>query len=176
MPPARPPTSTTFHPRSIRRRAMTMANAETVHVVEGGEDRSVAVLEHAFGQVCPDGLVHGADQACERVDEHTIRPVARAGLPAQEIRVHRPQDRQAEDGEHRARHRGRARHHRIAGAAVLPGRAQIRIMGDRGGVDRAGTGVAPDEPALPARVTHRRRRPQAAGNRGRGICVGVRTG
>lgn len=49
---------------------MTMANAETVHVVEGGEDRSVAVLEHAFGQVCPDGLVHGADQACERVDEH----------------------------------------------------------------------------------------------------------
>ena len=120
---------------------MTMANAETVHVVEGGEDRSVAVLEHAFGLVCPDGLVHGADQTCERVDEHTIRPVARAGLPAQELRVHRPQDRQAEDGEH-----------------------------------RAGTGVAPDEPALPARVTHRRRRPQAAGNRGRGICVGVRTG
>lgn len=176
MPPARPPTSTTFHPRSIRRSAMTMANAETVHVVEGGEDRSVAVLEHAFGLVCPDGLVHGADQTCERVDEHTIRPVARAGLPVQEIRVHRPQDRQAEDGEHRARHRGRARHHRIAGAAVLPGRAQIRIMGDCGGVDRAGTGVAPDEPALPARVAHRRRRPQAAGNRGRGICVGVRTG
>ena len=82
---------------------MTMANAETVHVVEGGEDRSVAVLEHAFGLVCPDGLVHGADQACERVDERTIRPVARAGLPAQELRVHRPQDRQAEDGEHRAR-------------------------------------------------------------------------
>ena len=57
-----------------------------------------------------------------------------------------------------------------------PGRAQTRIMGDCGGVDRAGTGVAPDEPALPARVAHRRRRPQAAGNRGRGICVGVRTG
>lgn len=47
---------------------------------------------------------------------------------------------------HRPGHRGRRGHHRAAGAAVLAGRAQADLVGDRRGVGRAGAGAAPDGP------------------------------
>lgn len=103
--------------------------------------------------------MHGADQACERVDEHIIRPSRGWGyLPKSFASIDRKTGK--------------------------PKTANI-VLAIAAGLVIIGLQVLPFSPAAlkPASwvivvvwMTHRRRRPQAAGNRGRGICVGVRTG